>query len=130
MLEPFKVIVEECESGEECLSRIKDGAQYDLIFMDDMMPRITGTETFHELQKDPSFNTPVVVLTANAIEGMRDKYLQEGFHDYLAKPIDKLELERVLGQYLVHTKEEKTEDIFEPLPEELFDMNVPLNQDE
>lgn len=130
MLEPFKVIVEECESGVECLSRIKEGAQYDLIFMDDMMPRITGTETFHELQKDPSFKTPVVVLTANAIEGMRDKYLQEGFTDYLAKPIDKLELDRVLGTFLAHTKEDETEDIFEPLPEELFDINIPLKQDE
>ena len=129
LLQPFKVIVEECESGEDCLERIKDGASYDLILMDDMMPRITGTETFHELEKLPDFKTPVVVLTANAIEGMRDKYLQEGFTDYLAKPIDKLELERVLGLTLAHTNEEVKE-IFEPLPEELFDINVPLKSDE
>ena len=94
------------------------------------MPRITGTETFHELEKLPDFKTPVVVLTANAIEGMRDKYLQEGFTDYLAKPIDKLELERVLGLTLAHTNEEVKEEIFEPLPEELFDINVPLKSDE
>jgi len=130
LLQPFKVIVEECESGEDCLERIKDGASYDLILMDDMMPRITGTETFHELEKLPDFKTPVVVLTANAIEGMRDKYLQEGFTDYLAKPIDKLELERVLGLTLAHTNEEVKEEIFEPLPEELFDINVPLKSDE
>lgn len=130
LLEPFKVTIEECMSGEECLQRVRDGASYDLIFMDDMMPRITGTETFHELQKDSSFKTPVVVLTANAIEGMKDKYLQEGFSDYLAKPIDKLELERVLGTFLAHTNNEEKEDIFEPLPEELFDVSIPLKSDD
>ncbi len=130
MLEPFKIQVEECMSGEECIAKIKEGITYDLILMDDMMPRITGTETFHELEKIEHFNTPVVVLTANAIEGMKEKYLQEGFTDYLAKPIDKLELERVLGTYLVPYQKQKEEDIFEPLPEELFDMNVPLKEDE
>lgn len=129
MLEPFKIQVDSCESGEECLNKISQGLKYDLIFMDDMMPKITGTETLHELKKDSSFSIPVVVLTANAIEGMREKYLQEGFSDYLAKPIDKLELERVLGQYLIQ-RNEKEEDIFEPLPEEIFDMNVPLKEDE
>jgi len=98
--------------------------------MDDMMPRMTGTETFHELEKIEWFKTPVVVLTANAIEGMKEKYLKEGFKDYLAKPIDKLELERVLGQYLISNRESKEEELFEPLPEELFDINVPLNEDE
>lgn len=130
MLEPFKITVEECMSGEECIQKIQEGASYDLILMDDMMPKITGTETFHELEKIESFQTPVVVLTANAIEGMREKYLQEGFSDYLAKPIDKLELERVLGTFLAHTNTEKKEDIFEPLPEELFDVTIPLKQDE
>ena len=61
---------------------------------------------------------------------MKEKYLKEGFKDYLAKPIDKLELERVLGQYLISNRESKEEELFEPLPEELFDINVPLNEDE
>lgn len=128
MLEPFKVVIEECMSGEECLQKVHDGAIYDLILMDDMMPRITGTETFHELEKIENFKTPVVVLTANAIEGMREKYLEEGFVDYLAKPIDKLELERVLGTFLAHTNKEEKEELFEPLPEDLFDINIPLNK--
>ncbi len=130
MLEPFKIQVEECMSGEECLAKIREGITFDLILMDDMMPRMTGTETFHELEKIEWFKTPVVVLTANAIEGMKEKYLKEGFKDYLAKPIDKLELERVLGQYLISNRESKEEELFEPLPEELFDINVPLNEDE
>ena len=130
ILEPFKIQVEECMSGEECLAKIREGITFDLILMDDMMPRMTGTETFHELEKIEWFKTPVVVLTANAIEGMKEKYLKEGFKDYLAKPIDKLELERVLGQYLISNRESKEEELFEPLPEELFDINVPLNEDE
>ncbi len=126
LLSPFQVTVEECESGEDCIQKIRDGKQYDLILMDDMMPRMSGTETLQELKKDPHFQVPVVVLTANAIEGMKEKYLRNGFDDYLAKPIDKLELKRVLGKYLSHD-DSKKEEIFEPLPSELYDMSKPLN---
>lgn len=126
MLTPYHLNIEECESGLECIEKIKEGKVYDLILMDDMMPKMTGTEAFHELEKIPDFHTPVVVLTANAIEGMKENYLKEGFKDYLAKPIDKLELERVLYTYL--TYEEKKEEIFEPLPEELYDINKPLSE--
>ncbi len=125
LLMPFKVEVEECESGFDCLDKIQQGKQYDLIFMDDMMPKMTGTETFHQLQKLPQFQVPVVVLTANAIEGMKEKYLNEGFCDYLSKPIDKQELERVLRRSL-STPLSSQESIFEPLPEELYDMSKPL----
>ena len=65
-----------------------------------MMPKMSGIETLGELKKIPDFNTKVVALTANAILGMREKYLSSGFDDYLAKPIDKLELKRILKKYL------------------------------
>ena len=60
------------------------------------MPEMGGVETFHKLKEIDGFNTPVVALTANAISGMREKYLAEGFNDYLSKPIDKVELNKVL----------------------------------
>ncbi len=89
------------ESGIECFDRIQKGEEYDLILMDDMMPKLSGTETFEKLKKEiPNFNTPVVILTANAINGMKDKYMEAGFNDYLAKPIEKPELHRVLMKYL------------------------------
>lgn len=65
-----------------------------------MMPKLSGTDTLKSLRKDKYFKTKVVVLTANAISGMKEKYLNDGFDDYLAKPIEKDELERVLNKYL------------------------------
>jgi len=64
------------------------------------MPKINGVETFKTLEKIENFNTPVVALTANALDGMREKYLNDGFNDYLAKPIDKKELDRILKKLL------------------------------
>ena len=88
------------ESGFECLDRIKAGEKYDVIMMDDMMPKMSGQETFKELKKLPGFNIPVVALTANAIEGMRESYLSQGFNDYLSKPIEKNNLIKVLDRVL------------------------------
>ena len=88
------------ESGFECLDRIKAGEKYDVIMMDDMMPKMSGQETFKELKKLDGFNIPVVALTANAIEGMRESYLSQGFNDYLSKPIEKNNLIKVLDRVL------------------------------
>ena len=81
--------------GFSCIENIKSGNVYDIILMDDMMPKMSGVETFRKLKELPGFNMPVVILTANAISGMKEKYLSEGFDDYLAKPIEKEELIRV-----------------------------------
>ncbi len=99
LLSNYKVNVELVESGFECLEKVKINT-YDLILMDDMMPKMSGVETFHKLKENNSFNTPVVALTANAITGMKEKYLSEGFNDYLSKPIDKLELNIIMKKYL------------------------------
>ncbi|MBP3799459.1 MAG: response regulator, partial [Bacilli bacterium] len=88
------------DNGQECLDLIHGGQTYDLILMDDMMPKMRGTEVFKKLKENSSFNTPVVILTANALSGMKEAYLKDGFNDYLAKPIEKPELDRVLKTYL------------------------------
>ena len=88
------------DNGQECLDLINGGQTYDLILMDDMMPKMRGTEVFKKLKENSSFNTPVVILTANALSGMKEAYLKDGFNDYLAKPIEKPELDRVLKTYL------------------------------
>lgn len=100
LLQPYKIQITETTNGAECLELIAKGHKYDLIFMDDMMPKMKGTEVLIKLKEDPDFNIPVVALTANAISGMREKYLSEGFNDYLAKPIDRSELDRVLKRFL------------------------------
>ncbi len=104
--------IDTCTSGNECVSKINDGNVYDIIFMDDMMPKVSGTETLHILQQIPSFNQKVIVLTANSIEGVRDKYLEAGFEDYLSKPIIKMELERILRKHL-NNKAQRV--IFDPV---------------
>ena len=119
LLEKYKLTVELCHSGYECLDNIKNGLKYDLILMDDMMPKMSGTETLHILKDDPNFKDRVVVLTANAIEGMKEKYIEEGFDDYLSKPIERNELERVLRKYL-NKEIEHVE--FAPLPDEMFEI--------
>ena len=120
LLKKYKLNIKTCSSGYECLDLIKAGNKYDLILMDDMMPKLTGTETLHLLQEIPTFKTKVVALTANAIEGMKDKYIEEGFNDYLAKPMEKVELERVLRKYLNNEAEHAN---FEPIPESFYDIS-------
>ncbi len=99
LLAKYNVTIESVMSGQECLDKVNAG-KYDLILLDDMMPKMTGGETFAKLKEIEGFNTPVVILTANAITGMREQYLSEGFDDYLAKPIEQLELNRVMKKYL------------------------------
>lgn len=99
VLEPFKVSVETVLSGDEGIEKIKANS-YDLILLDDMMPGKTGIETLKELKNLDNYSTPTIVLTANAISGEKEKYLNVGFDDYLAKPIDKEELKRVLNKFL------------------------------
>ena len=100
LLQDYHCIIDTIDNGADCIEKIKIGASYDLILMDDMMPKMSGVETFHHLQEIPDFKTPVIALTANAISGMREKYLAEGFNDYLSKPIDKGELNKVLNKFL------------------------------
>lgn len=106
LLMPYNVSVVLAGSGSEFLDIIDNDTNFDLILMDDMMPKMSGTDTldiFKKIERVSGFSVPVVVLTANAISGMREKYLSCGFDDYLAKPIDKFELNRVLKKYLKST---------------------------
>ncbi|MDD6272223.1 MAG: ATP-binding protein [bacterium] len=101
MLERYKLKFDYVEDGDKCITKIKSDEKYDLIFMDDNLPNITGTETM-KLLKDLAGNElpPVIILTANAILGMKEKYLSEGFSDYLSKPIDIQELDKIINKYL------------------------------
>lgn len=85
-LEPLKVVIDECESGQECLDKIHNGNTYDLILMDIMMPKMSGETTLLKLKENPEFNTPVIAVTADAIAGALEKYRSIGFIDYISKP--------------------------------------------
>ena len=126
--------IESVESGFECLDRIKSNKEYDLILLDDMMPKMSGVETLKELKKINGFNIPVVALTANAITGMREKYIEDGFNDYLSKPLEKEQLIEVLNKVIddfnITNEEKKSSDIKTSEQEDVEQLEEPeeLNQ--
>ena len=111
LLRPYEVRMFTATGGEEAL-RMLEWAHYDIIFMDHMMPRMDGVETLHEIRRRSGEyykNVPVVALTANAIGGAREMFLAEGFGDFVAKPVELSNLERVLRKFLpasyIHQKD-------------------------
>ncbi len=135
LLEKYKLNIETVDSGLACIEKINSGSIYDMILMDDMMPKMSGVETLNELKKQSNFTTPVIALTANAISGMKEKYISCGFNDYLAKPINKTELETIVYKYLNTTGSTKTNINFGELPKEVYQIGskggliVPDNPD-
>ncbi len=122
LLKKTELKVEEARSGAECLKMI-GRKKYDVIFLDYRMPVMDGIETLkkmREMADNPNRDTPVIALTANAISGARERFLHEGFHDYMSKPIDGEQLEEMLLMYLpeslVSRAEEETGEAC--LPEE------------
>ena len=87
-LNDFNFELDEAIDGNECLNKVKE-KEYDLILMDIMMPNMGGEETLQKLKENPSFKTPVIALTADAISGAKEKYMSEGFVDYIAKPFSR-----------------------------------------
>lgn len=102
LLKETRLQVDVAGSGQECLELLKRKT-YDVICLDHMMPVMDGVETLHaikEMEGNPAVNTPVIALTANAVTGAREYYLEEGFQDYLTKPIDSEKFEEMLIRYL------------------------------
>lgn len=99
LLAPYKMNIECVGGARECLEKVSK-TRYDLILLDHMMPEMDGVETLWRMREDPDFNTPVVALTANAVNGAKKQYLDWGFMDYLSKPMHLDELEVCLKKYL------------------------------
>ena len=99
LMKDYKFDVVTCESGFSAIDEVKK-QDFDLIFMDIMMPKKNGVETLNDLKTLKKFRTPVIALTADAIEGMEEKYLQAGFNGYLSKPIDRDMLNKTINKFL------------------------------
>ena len=98
--------IESARSGQECLEK-QHNKKFDIILLDYRMPGMDGIETLAAMKKDEESHnkdTPVIVLTANAISGARENFLREGFDDYLSKPIESDRLEETLIRYLPKDK--------------------------
>jgi len=102
LLKPCQLNIDLAESGQACLDAVAQNA-YDIILLDHMMPDLDGVETMKLMKNDtthPNQDTPVIMLTANAIIGAREEYLALGFSDYLSKPIQPNELDEMIVKYL------------------------------
>lgn len=102
LLKETKIQIDTAVSGMECLERVEK-KRYDVIFLDHMMPEMDGIETLQNMKlltDNPNREVPVIMLTANAIVGAKEEYMQAGFTDYLTKPIQETVLLEMLLKYL------------------------------
>ena len=99
-LKDLDLEIDECYDGQECLDKVKAGNKYDVILMDIMMPNMSGETALNKLKDINNFHTPVIALTADAIAGSKEKYIEKGFVDYMAKPFSKDEIKAKLDVIL------------------------------
>ncbi|MDR1270949.1 MAG: response regulator [Planctomycetaceae bacterium] len=101
---PFQSQVDICESGQEAINLVRKN-NYDLIFMDHMMPEMDGLETTAQIRAIPEGrDVPIIALTANAVSGVREMFLSHGMNDFLSKPIDPIRLESILDKWIPKNK--------------------------
>ncbi len=97
-LQDFNFEIEECYDGSECLEKVKLGNEYDLILMDIMMPNMSGETVIAKLKENPNFKIPTIALTADAVAGSKEKYINEGFVEYIAKPFNKEQIKEKIDK--------------------------------
>ena len=123
-LKDFNFEIDECYDGQECLDKINQGNTYDLILMDIMMPNMSGETCIAELKKMSSFNIPVIALTADAVAGAREKYISDGFIDYISKPFSKEQIKEKLDIIFANNMNVVKEEKVEPVAKEKIDRNT------
>ena len=127
-LQDFNFEIEECYDGQECLDKVVNGNEYDLILMDIMMPNMSGETAIKKLKENTNFKIPVIALTADAVAGAKEKYLGEGFIDYIAKPFSKDQIKEKLDSVFGNSSNTQTnqEEKQDELVEALSDMSKPI----
>jgi len=99
LMKPYRLQINTAMRGKEAINMLKKGNKYDIIFMDHMMPEMDGIEATKKI-RELGYTAPVVALTANAVSGQADIFLQSGFDDFISKPIDIRQLNQVLNKYI------------------------------
>jgi CheY-like chemotaxis protein len=123
LLAPYRVKIDRALGGPDAIRLIREN-RYDIVFMDHMMPGMDGIETTETIRKsegDCFKDLTIIALTANAISGMREMFLEKGFNDYLSKPIDISRLDDLLGKWVPGKKKIKEESWEKPEAGELED---------
>jgi len=111
LLLPYKMRIETATSGHQTIKKIADGSNYDLIFMDQMMPELDGVETTKRI-RGLGYKQPIIALTANAIIGTKEMLLEHEFDDFLSKPIDIVKLNAILEKWIPKEKQLETKETF------------------
>jgi len=113
LLLPYKAVIDTCNSGKKAIELIKQ-RDYALVFMDHMMPEMDGVETVariraweKERRMENEKQLPIIALTANTIAGMRKMFLEKGFNDFLAKPIDVSKMDEIIERWIPRETERK-----------------------
>jgi len=140
MLSPYGLQIDTALSGPEAIEKVKR-SEYDLVFMDHMMPKMDGMETTQEIRKLGGVyeKLPIVALTANAVSGMKEMFLSNGFNGFISKPIVMRELDNVIREWLSpekvnhHAEQETTDNsgsdaysIFVDAIKKIEDINVEI----
>jgi signal transduction histidine kinase/HPt (histidine-containing phosphotransfer) domain-containing protein len=99
LMKLYRLHIDTAMSGQEAIDKIKSGKVYDIVFMDHMMPDMDGMETTKHL-RDLGYNAPIVALTANAVAGQAEIFLQYGFDEFISKPIDVRQLNSTLNKLI------------------------------
>ena len=105
LLNLYKLQIEACDSGIAAINRIRSGEAFDIIFMDQMMPEMNGTEAT-AIIREMGYKNPIVALTANALVGQAEEYLRNGFDGFLSKPIQSAHLHSILCKFIKDKHEE------------------------
>jgi len=99
LMEFYDLTIDTCTSGFDAIDRARCGIEYDVVFMDYMMPKINGTEAMKQM-RELGYTKPIVALTANAMIGQAEEFIKEGFDSYISKPIQTKHLDAVLVKYI------------------------------
>lgn len=117
-LASFNFEIDECYDGLQCLDRVKNGNEYNLILMDIMMPNMNGELALEKLKENSNFKIPVIALTADAVNGAKEKYISEGFIDYIVKPFNHEQIKEKLNNIFASniTEEASNADKWKDVP--------------
>ena len=100
-IKKYKVNIDVVSMGQTCLEKIRADEQYDLIILDDNLPKLSSTRVLEKLKEIPGFNTPVVLLLKNKNTELEDRYVNIGFSECLIKPLDNKEINSLVNKYLI-----------------------------
>jgi len=109
LMAPYGLSIETAMSGFEAVDKIREGATYDIVFMDHMMPRMDGIEAT-KLIRSLGYKQPIVALTANALAGQAEMFVNNGFDEFISKPIDVRQLNGILNKMI---RDKQTPDVLD-----------------